>query len=126
MLSHRLRAEEDAILVGRVTNEREHPLLNVRDWKGKDPKRIVLQHGMEIQKLLSDLYEDNIQSLIVEGGRKILQSFIDANLWDEIRVETAPFVVSDGTPSPILPPEACENHREEWDENTIVWYNRGC
>ncbi len=126
MLSHRLRAEEDAILVGRVTNEREHPQLNVRDWKGKDPKRIVLQHGMEIQKLLSDLYEDNIQSLIVEGGRKTLQSFIDANLWDEIRVETAPFVVSDGTPSPVLPPEACENHREEWDENTIVWYDRGC
>lgn len=126
MLSHRLRAEEDAILVGRVTNEREHPLLNVREWKGKDPKRIVLQHGMEIQKLLSVLYEDNIQSLIVEGGRKTLQSFIDANLWDEIRVETAPFVVSDGTPSPILPSEACENHREEWDGNTIVWYNRGC
>jgi diaminohydroxyphosphoribosylaminopyrimidine deaminase/5-amino-6-(5-phosphoribosylamino)uracil reductase len=32
MLSHKLRVEEDAILVGRVTIEREHPQLTVREW----------------------------------------------------------------------------------------------
>lgn len=42
MLSHKLRAEEDAILVGRVTNEREHPQLTVRHWCGPDPKRLVV------------------------------------------------------------------------------------
>ena len=126
MLNHRLRAEEDAILVGRVTDEREHPQLNVREWKGKDPKRIVLGHGMDIHTLMDELYQQNIQSLIVEGGRKTLTSFIEAQLWDEIRVETAPLVVSDGTPSPVLPPEARENRREEWDGNTIVWYDRDC
>ena len=34
MLCHKLRAEEDAILVGRVTEEREHPQLTVRHWAG--------------------------------------------------------------------------------------------
>ena len=32
MLVHKLRAENDAILVGRVTDEREHPQLDVRHW----------------------------------------------------------------------------------------------
>ena len=32
------------------------------------------------------LYQLNIQSVIVEGGAKLLQSFIDAGLWDEARV----------------------------------------
>lgn len=125
MLSHRLRAEEDAILVGRVTDEREHPMLNVRDWYGHHPKRIVLGHGMDIHHLMDELYNQNIQSLIVEGGNKTLTSFIEANLWDEIRVETAPLTVSDGTKAPILPPDAQEYQREEWDGNTIVWYRRG-
>lgn len=126
MLSHRLRAEEDAILVGRITDEREHPMLNVRDWVGKNPIRIVLQHGMDIHELMNDLYQQKVQSLIVEGGRKTLTSFLEANLWDEIRVETAPIMVTDGTSSPMLPPEAIECYREEWDGNTIVWYSRGC
>ena len=39
MLSHKLRAEEDAILVGRVTDDREHPQLTVRQWAGPNPKK---------------------------------------------------------------------------------------
>ena len=45
MLSHKLRAEEDAILVGRVTEERDHPQLTVREWQGPDPKRLVVDHA---------------------------------------------------------------------------------
>lgn len=46
MLSHKLRAENDAILVGRVTEEREHPRLNVREWSGPIPS--ALFWGMEL------------------------------------------------------------------------------
>ena len=51
MLSHKLRAEEDAILVGRVTNEREHPQLTVRQWDGPNPKRLVIdrQHYRNVR-----------------------------------------------------------------------------
>ena len=95
MLSHKLRAEEDAILVGRVTDERDHPQLNVREWSGPDPKRLVIDHAHPLN--LESLHAHNIQSLIVEGGTKTLQSFLIQGLWDEIRVETnTTMTVSDG------------------------------
>lgn len=131
MLVHKLRSEYDAILVGRVTDEREHPLLNVREWSGKNPKRMVLGSTSNpsrgegsLNTLLTSLYQDGIQSLMVEGGRKTLQSFIDADLWDEIRVETAPVTVAEGTPVPQLPTDARLYQQEEWEGNILCWYSR--
>ena len=103
MLSHQLRAEEDAILVGHTTFDRDHPSLNVRHWHGPDPKRIVLTHDRPLPQLMDDLYQHGIQSLIVEGGCQTHESFIQAGLWDEIRMEVAPITVSDGTRAPQLP-----------------------
>ena len=39
-----------------------------------------------IPQILQKLFELNISSIIIEGGSKLLQSFIDANLWDEARL----------------------------------------
>jgi diaminohydroxyphosphoribosylaminopyrimidine deaminase/5-amino-6-(5-phosphoribosylamino)uracil reductase len=39
-------------LVGRITDEREHPMLNVREWYGKNPMRIVLSHDTKIGDML--------------------------------------------------------------------------
>ena len=103
MLSHKLRAENDAILVGRITDEREHPMLNVREWYGNDPMRIVLSHDTPISEMLEDLYSKNIQSMIVEGGAKTLNSFLDSDAWDEIRVETSYIYIKNGTKAPTLP-----------------------
>ena len=41
-------------------------------------------------------------SLIVEGGAKLLQQFIDAGMWDEARVFMAPQYLGNGIPAPIL------------------------
>jgi len=123
MLSHKLRAEEDAILVGRVTNEREHPQLTVRHWAGNDPKRLVIdrQHSLNLESL----YAHHIQSLIVEGGAKTLESFINQDLWDEIRVETnLRLTVSDGTHAPLLPANAKVCSTDYHDNNTIVTYRK--
>lgn len=122
MLSHKLRAENDAILVGRVTEEREHPRLNVREWSGPDPERIVLGHGASVTGILARLYEEKKQSLIVEGGAQTLQSFLDVDLWDELRVETAPITVGDGTPAPSLPDSAVPTGQQIYDANVIRWY----
>ena len=103
MLSHKMRAENDAILVGRVTDERDHPQLNVRHWSGSDPMRIALGHAVDLKKLMDELYDKGIQSLIVEGGAKTHRSFIEAGLWDEIRRETAPVSVGGGTIAPTVP-----------------------
>lgn len=131
MLVHQLRAEEDAILVGRVTDEREHPRLDVREWSGRSPERFVLSHENGMEKILNECYERSLQSLIVEGGRMTLQSFIDSDLWDEIRVETsAQSLLQDGetingsTSAPIIPQNAICYRTECFDNNTIAWYKR--
>ena len=123
MLSHKLRAEEDAILVGRVTDERDKPQLNVREWSGPDPKRLVIDHAHPLN--LESLHAHNIQSLIVEGGAETLRSFLVQGLWDEIRVETnTKMTVSDGTRAPQIPANAVVASSEDYDGNRIITFRR--
>ena len=124
MLSHQLRAEEDAILVGHTTFDREHPRLDVRHWHGSNPKRIVLTHDQPLPQLIDGLYQQVVQSLIVEGGRQTHEAFIEAGLWDEIRVETAPITVGDGTPAPRLPSEAIIYNKVVCGDHTLWYYRR--
>ena len=112
MLVHKLRSENDAILVGRVTEEREHPQLNVRYWTGRSPQKIVLStHPYSIRGerwfddarlMLDTLYKEGIQTLLVEGGRQTLQWFIDNRLYDEVRVETSDKIIENGTRAPQI------------------------
>ena len=130
MLVHKLRAENDAILVGKTTEELEHPQLTVREWSGPNPEKLVLTSHPTREgeyatpaEALSHLYEEKKQSLVVEGGAKTLQSFLDAGLWDEIRIETAPFTVDKGIEAPKLP-EKLRITKVEKYVNTIVTYER--
>lgn len=122
MLSHQLRAGEDAILVGHTTDVREHPQLTVRHWHGPNPKRVVLTHQRPLPQLIDDLYQQGIQSLIVEGGRQTHESFIEAGLWDEIRVETGPMTVSDGTHAPQVPANVSLLSSAVYGDNQIRRY----
>lgn len=124
MLVHRLRAQYDAILVGRVTDEREHPRLTVREWSGPNPLRLVLRGGVTLPRLMADLHQQHVQSLMVEGGAKTLQGFIDAGLWDEIRVETSRLLVSGGTKAPVLPSGLALWKREVYDGNVVDTFGR--
>ena len=128
MLSHRLRAENDAILVGRITAERDRPQLTIRHWAGRDPKRICLGHTTDLPELMTHLHAEGIQSLVVEGGAKTHRAFIEAGLYDEIRVETSPMTAGDGTRAPQLPDGIMPFSRKEYDNNVITWYRRhqGC
>ena len=123
MRSHQLRAEEDAILVGHTTYNRERPQLTVRHWHGPNPKRIVLTHDRPLPQLMDDLYQHVVQSLIVEGGRQTLEAFIEAGLWDEIRVETNHrLLVADGTRAPQFPSQAKTKSHQESGGNSLDVY----
>ena len=123
MLSHKLRAEEDAILVGRVTDERDKPQLTVREWRGPNPKRLVIDHAHPLN--LESLHAHNIQSLIVEGGAETLRSFLVQGLWDEIRVETNTLMtVSDGTRAPQIPANATVASSHIYDSQQITIYRK--
>lgn len=70
------------------------------------------------------LYRHNLQSVIIEGGRKTLQTFIDANLWDEARIFKGTAVFTNGTPAPQLNADAA--HREMvLDDELIIYSNYG-
>ena len=135
MLVHKLRAEADAILVGRVTAERDQPRLDVRHWSGPSPRRIVLDRnrpafeGMDfdrpvIPQLMEWLHAEKCQSLIVEGGAETLRRFIAAGCWDEIRVETACATVGGGTRAPQLPDGLKLTEQKVCDGNVIRVYER--
>ena len=120
---HRLRAEHQAILVGKNTVLTDNPKLNVRHWQGENPIRIVLGdedgipenynifnnevatfffHSIDhqpstINTILHQLYQKNIISVLVEGGANVLQQFIDANAWNEAVVITSDEVISQWT-----------------------------
>ena len=55
--------------------------------------------ALEICKVL---FKHKVQSLIVEGGRKTIQTFIDENLWDEARVFSGLVNFNEGTKAPKL------------------------
>ncbi|MDY4513115.1 MAG: bifunctional diaminohydroxyphosphoribosylaminopyrimidine deaminase/5-amino-6-(5-phosphoribosylamino)uracil reductase RibD [Paludibacteraceae bacterium] len=55
-----------------------------------------------VPQILDYLYQNNFQSVIVEGGRQLLQAFIDAGVWDEAHIETAPMIVGGGVPAPKI------------------------
>ncbi len=141
-LVHKWRSEEQAILVGTNTVLEDNPRLDVRDWKGKNPTRIVLDRTGKISnnchvkdqkiktiiiteqenltsfenliyeyaifdlqlpiKICALLYKNNIQSVIIEGGNQTLQTFIDANIWDEARVFKGEIYLKHGIQAPIL------------------------
>ena len=101
-LSHKWRSKEHAILVGGQTFEIDNPILNARNWDSNDPHRFILTKNKKIYnndfEIISNkkhltvseindiLFEKNIQSIIIEGGKKTLEMFINSDCWDEARV----------------------------------------
>lgn len=97
-INHQWRSEEDAILVGYSTYKNDHPQLTTRNFPGKNPRRFMMSRDANIQvpdfqilpeninEALQMLAVEKIQSVIVEGGRKTLERFIQADLWDEARI----------------------------------------
>ncbi len=96
------------ILGGRNTDYearlfRTHPLVYVFSSTPPPPALSGVKHfpPQDPAEMLSQLCHDDIQSVLVEGGRHVLQRFIDADLWDELRVFTAPVRLGEGTPAPV-------------------------
>jgi diaminohydroxyphosphoribosylaminopyrimidine deaminase/5-amino-6-(5-phosphoribosylamino)uracil reductase len=57
----------------------------------------------DLMQIMQTLYDKKIQSLIVEGGTRLLNSFIEFGLWDEIITFTGDFLLKKGVKAPVLP-----------------------
>jgi diaminohydroxyphosphoribosylaminopyrimidine deaminase/5-amino-6-(5-phosphoribosylamino)uracil reductase len=140
-LVHKWRSEESAIMVGTNTALLDNPKLNLRQWQGQAPLRIVLDRNLSLPaslhlfdgtqptlvfteqpagllphiayavvpfdcrlpaRILAELCRRNILSVLIEGGTQLLQSFINAKLWDEARVFTGNISFDKGVKAPVL------------------------
>jgi len=55
------------------------------------------------QRILDELYRRKLITLFIEGGTRLLQTFIDAGLWDEARISEGLVIFGDGVKAPVLP-----------------------
>ena len=142
---HKMRSEEQAILVGVGTVLADNPSLDTHDWYGKNPLRVIIDphlhspkefkvwndlqptlfitnkekvsdknYGVQTeiisidfthnvpQQICNLLYQRNIQSLIVEGGAYTLQQFINAGLYDEMRIYKSEVSFGEGVKAPQI------------------------
>lgn len=119
MLCHKLRAENQAILIGKNTLITDEPSLTTRVWYGDSPKRYVVSSNKlalpdgftqilstDINSVLTTLWEDGVQTVLVEGGAKLLQSFINSGLWDDCYVEKGLVNICGKVKAPVLGSEA--------------------
>ena len=55
-----------------------------------------------IGDLLEELRDQKVVSVLVEGGAKLIRSFIEEDLWDEARVFTGKMTFSQGVRAPVI------------------------
>ena len=138
---HKMRSEEDAIMIGTNTVKYDNPTLNTRFWTGKNAIRVLIDRELSLSKnlhvfdnsqkticynslkdeiiennifvrtplntsiepfILEDLYQRKIQSIIIEGGTILLQSFIDLGLWDEAFILKSEIILEQGIDAPKI------------------------
>lgn len=64
---------------------------------------VLLDFDKDILPQIMDvLYQKKVQSLMVEGGSILLQSFIDAGCWDEAYIEYSHDLLQDGVKAPYF------------------------
>lgn len=77
-----------------------------------------------VDQVLNACYHLNIQSILVEGGALLLQTFIEQNAWDEARIiENDRMVIPEGLPAPLLVNQQL-NHVERILTDSIYYYTR--
>ncbi|WP_262246641.1 bifunctional diaminohydroxyphosphoribosylaminopyrimidine deaminase/5-amino-6-(5-phosphoribosylamino)uracil reductase RibD [Parapedobacter soli] len=162
-LVHRWRSEEDAVLVGTRTALADNPQLTVREWQGRNPKRVLIDKDLAVgaaaqlfgqqaetivfnatkadwdrnikyialenfdwylpQNILFQLYLMDVQSVIIEGGRKTLDLFFDAGLWDEARVFTSQTAWGAGVLAPVCRAAVASSQQVGHDQLNIYYHN---
>jgi diaminohydroxyphosphoribosylaminopyrimidine deaminase / 5-amino-6-(5-phosphoribosylamino)uracil reductase len=160
---HKMRSEEDAILVGTNTARCDNPKLDTRFWTGKNAIRVVIDKQLSLPQnlhlfddlqtticfnnlfdkqignnifvkipqnalleefIIEELYQRKVQSIIIEGGTILLQSFIDLGLYDEAVILKTKTLLAEGITAPKIDKNAIS--RENLGDNEIYFHYKTC
>ena len=138
---HKMRSQEDAIMVGTNTARYDNPKLDSRFWTGENTIRVVIDKQITLPQnlnlfdnlqdticfnylidkqignnifikmskdscleefIVEELYQRKIQSIIIEGGTILLQSFINLQLWDEAVILKSKKMLTQGITAPNI------------------------
>ena len=92
-----------------------------KDAEEENIKFIKISKEKFLEDLLQKLYENQIQSVLVEGGSRTLQTFIDANLWDEtIIIKNKNLTLENGTKAPKF--EGNLDKEKYFRDNRVSFY----
>lgn len=80
-------------------------------------------HKNTIEQILEVLYKHQIQSVIIEGGNKVLHLFIQENLWDEARVFASKISLKEGIKAPGFP-YSYQNKQYIQNDELSFFYNQ--
>lgn len=159
IITHKMRSENQSIMVSTNTALLDNPSLTVRNWSGKSPIRIALDRTGRIpddykilnseqptiiftetdrinkdnvrylkidfddnclDNILRLLFENLIHSVMIEGGSKLLNSFIEKGYWDEAHVEVSEQEIGIGVKAPNL--DSLPTNTLTIDKHTINKY----
>jgi diaminohydroxyphosphoribosylaminopyrimidine deaminase / 5-amino-6-(5-phosphoribosylamino)uracil reductase len=95
-----------------------------QDWYSGKTNSVIIDHEYHMEDVLTELYEQKIISILVEGGRKLHTSLISAGLWDEARVFKGKMMFSQGVRAPVLDQSPEEVLQFEGSELSI-YYREG-
>ncbi|NLI64477.1 MAG: bifunctional diaminohydroxyphosphoribosylaminopyrimidine deaminase/5-amino-6-(5-phosphoribosylamino)uracil reductase RibD [Bacteroidales bacterium] len=163
MVVHKKRSEASAIMVGTQTALLDNPILNVRNWSGTNPVRVLIDQTLRLPRpllhlfdkqiqtyvftarekksadnltfitidfeknmlnqIVNEIYKRNLSTLLVEGGSSLHQSFIEANLWDEIHIERSQDTLIRGIPAPKIKGNAVRTEERHFGVNYDIYYN---
>lgn len=76
-----------------------------------------------LRELMKTLYDKGVNSLLVEGGQQLLQSFINKNYWDEARVFTGNVFFNKGTAAPVI--KGVVASHQKLRDNILITYLNG-
>ncbi|MES1224811.1 MAG: bifunctional diaminohydroxyphosphoribosylaminopyrimidine deaminase/5-amino-6-(5-phosphoribosylamino)uracil reductase RibD, partial [Bacteroidota bacterium] len=90
---HVFDQQQKTIVFNTIKHEEQHNLLYYQ----------VTHDVSLVHQVMHALYQLKLQSVLIEGGAKLLQSFINENIWDEARIITnGELIIANGVNAPAL------------------------
>jgi len=116
-LLHLLNDQQPTWVFNAIKNETKNAVRYVQ----------LLEQKSLIESILQYSYEQQVQSILVEGGAKLLQSFINQGLWDEARVISANIVLGNSNKIGVIAPQLLNvqlTKTEKVGTDIIHYYSR--